>query len=80
MVTGPGEKPGLLIPSLVLFLPLYDQSLSPLGLSQGKGIGVSFMLLGTNSCPFCVCGFESKSEITERNESLSSVLLRKNCC
>lgn len=80
-MTGPGEKPGLQIPSLVLFLSQCDQLLFS-GPVPGKGIGAQkgmwLISLGTNSYPFCDCGFESNSEITKGNESLNSVL-KKNC-
>lgn len=60
--------------------PVRSTSLSS-GLVSGKGIGaqnsVWLILFAANSSPFCDCGFESNSEITKRNESLSSVVRKK---
>lgn len=81
VVTGPGEKPGPLITSLVLSLPQCIRFLFSSGPVPGRGLGthegVWFILLGTNSCPFCDCDFESNSEITKGNESLRVELFLK---
>lgn len=48
------------------------------GKEIGAQKGMWFISLGTNSYPFCDCGFESNSEIMKEKESLNSVFLRKN--
>ena len=61
-MTGPGQKPGLQIPSLVHFLSQCDQLLfsGPLpGKQTGAQKCVWFISLGTNSYPSVIEVFES---------------------
>lgn len=62
VVTGPGQKPGLQIPSLVHFLSQCDQLLFPgplPGKKAGAQKGVWFISLGTNSYPSVIVASES---------------------
>lgn len=81
MVTRPGEKPGLLSPSLLLVLPWCDQLLFSSGPVPRKGVGIPagcvVRIIRTSSSPFCNYGFVSNSEITKENESLREELFLK---
>ena len=81
MLTGPGQKPGLQIPSLVHFLSQCDQLLFPgplPGKRAGAQKGMWFISLETNSYPSVIVAFESLVVKLQENEPLNSVL-QKNC-